>query len=78
MAFPQRLVILGLVALFFIVLGHNYGEFSIAEFPETSLRNFQMLETTGIPPFSAHSVRIYIGVVCTLLPSLCAFSLNVR
>jgi hypothetical protein len=76
MAFPQRLVILGLVALF-IVLGHNYGQFSIAEFPETR-RNFQMLETTGIPPFSAHSVRIYIGVVCTLLPSFCAFSLNVR
>jgi hypothetical protein len=63
-AFPQRLVVLSLVAVFFVVTSYKYGQFSIAEIRETR-QNPEMSESTGIHPLSVHSVRIYIGVVST-------------
>jgi hypothetical protein len=67
MASSQRLVVFSLVAVFFVVIGYKYGQFSIAEIRQDTKQSLELLESTGIPQFSAHSVRIYIGVVSTLI-----------
>jgi hypothetical protein len=63
--FRQRFVF-SFVGLLFVLAYFNHEKLLIADLPERRCCHGR-LESNGIPPFSEHSVRIYIGVVSFLI-----------
>ena len=66
MAFGRSFVF-SFVALLFVLMCFNYQTLLIPDISERR-QSYSRVESNGIPPFSEHSVRIYIGVVSILIP----------